>query len=134
MRFDKAVAIHVGTPSPEFTKWTSSEKTTKRICFHGLASLSTERGALVVSPEFEGFGNQWCVRIYPGGLANAGMVSVYLANMSGKAIEIDYGFSINDGNGKQVACKRTKTPNNFGPMGGVMINGGTMILRSDQKY
>ena len=118
MRFDKAVAIHVGTPSPEFTNWTSSEKTTKRICFHGFASLSTERGKSVESPEFNGLGNQWCLKLCPGGDASSaeGMVSVDLYNNSNKAIEIDFGFSVNDGNGNLVAYKRTTTPNNFDPM------------------
>ena len=120
MRFDKAAAIHVGTPSPEFTKWTSSEKTTKRICFHGFASLSTVRGEYIDSPEFDGLGNQWRLKLYPGGCEDAaeGMVSLYLANMSNKAFEIYFGFSVNDGNGNLVAYKRTKTPRNFGPMGG----------------
>jgi hypothetical protein len=77
------------------------------------------QGARVVSPEFEGFGNQWCVRIYPGGNANAaeGMVSFYLANMSGKAIEIDNCFSVNDGKGKQVAYGRSNGPRNFASVG-----------------
>ena len=38
--------------------------------------------------------------------------------MSEKAIEIDYGFSVNDGNnGKQVAYKQSRTPEHFGPVG-----------------
>ena len=118
MRFDKAVAFHVGTPSPEFTNWTSPEKTMKRICFHGFASLSTERGKSVESPEFNGLGNQWRLKLHPGGDEDAaeGMVSVYLWNRSNKAIEIDFGFSVDDGNGNLVAYKGTTTPNNFDPM------------------
>jgi hypothetical protein len=66
MRFDQAVH-DVGAPTPEFTtKWLTTERTTKIICVHEFASLSTELG--VDSPEFEGFGNQWCLTIYPGGV------------------------------------------------------------------
>jgi len=50
---------------------------------------------------------------YPGGHANT-----FLHNMSEKSIEIDYGFSVNDGNnGKQVAYKQSRTPEHFGPVG-----------------
>jgi hypothetical protein len=109
-----AAHIHEGTPPPGYHQ----EWLTRTVHLHDFSSRSTVHGARVVSPEFEGFGNQWCVRIYPGGngYAEEGMVTLYLANMSGNAIEIDYGFSINDGNGKQVAFKRTATPRNFGPM------------------
>jgi hypothetical protein len=63
-------------------------------------------------------GNQWRVRVFPGGSANAveGMVSLCLDNMSNKAIEIDYGFSVSDGNGKQVAYEQSGTPCNFAPV------------------
>jgi N-acetyl-beta-hexosaminidase len=45
--------------------------------------------------------------IFPGGSANAVKEwSLYLWKKSDKAIEIDYGFSVNDGNGKQVAYDR----------------------------
>ena len=46
------------------------------------------------------------------------MVSLDLWNRFNKAIDIDFGFSVNDGNGKQVAYKRSATPCNFAPMGG----------------
>jgi hypothetical protein len=61
----------------------------------------------VKSPTFEGFGNQWRLKLYPGGDTTAveGMMSLFLQNMSDKAIEIDFGFSVNDGNGKQVVYK-----------------------------
>jgi hypothetical protein len=64
-------------------------------------------------------GNPWCLEIYPGGYSDAeeGMTSLYLANMSDNAIEIDYGFSVNDGNGKQVAYDRIDGPFNFAPVG-----------------
>jgi hypothetical protein len=53
-----------------------------------------------------------------------GRVSLYLNNRSNKAIEIDFGFSVNDGNGKQVAYERTKTPHNFEPVGAVNSGSG----------
>jgi hypothetical protein len=58
--------------------------------------------------------------MYPGGGdddAAEGMMSIDLHNRSNKAIEIDFGFSVNDENGKQVAYKRTATPCNFAPLG-----------------
>jgi hypothetical protein len=58
--------------------------------------------------------------MYPGGGdddAAEGMMSIDLHNRSNKAIEIDFDFSINDGNGKQVAHKRSATPGHFGPVG-----------------
>jgi hypothetical protein len=42
------------------------------------------------------------------------MVSLCLNNMSNKAIEIDYGFSVSHGNGKQVAYYRSDGPKHFG--------------------
>jgi hypothetical protein len=41
------------------------------------------------------------------------MVSLELSNMSDKAVDIDFGFSVNDGNGKQVAYERSTSPCNF---------------------
>ena len=64
-------------------------------------------------------GNQWSVRLCPIGSENAaeGMTSLFLCNRSDKAIDADYGFSFNDGNGKQVAYERTATPINFAQLG-----------------
>jgi hypothetical protein len=77
------------------------------------------QGEFVTSPEFEGFGNPWFLRVFPGGCDDAeeGMVSIGLENRSNKAIEIDFCCSINDGNVKQVAYGRSATPYNFAPMG-----------------
>ena len=110
-----AAHIHEGTPPPGYHQ----EWLTRTVHFHDFPSRSAERGVRVFSPEFEGFGNQWRVRMYPGGHARAaeGMVSLGLCNMSNKAIEIDFGFSVNDGSGKQVAYERTATPLNIGPVG-----------------
>jgi hypothetical protein len=70
-------------------------------------------------------GNQWCLQLYPGGDddEDEGMVSLELCNMSNKAVEIDFGFSVNDGNGKQVAYKRSPGPRNFAPVGTVNPEG-----------
>jgi hypothetical protein len=128
MRFNQAAVLHVGTSSSEFTSWSSSERTTKIIWIHGFASLSTVRGAFVDSPEFEGVGNQWRLVIYPGGYSTAaeGMVSIFLRNRSDKAIDIEYGFSAIDGNGKQVAYNRSDGPRNFGPKGSTSYAWGGM--------
>jgi hypothetical protein len=65
-------------------------------------------------------GNQWRLMLYPGGCEDAveGMVTLGLWNMSNNAIEIeiDYGFSFNDRNGKQVAYKRSARSRIFWPV------------------
>jgi len=58
---------------------------------HGFANLSKARGVYVVySPEFEGLGHQWILQIYPDGDRHAaeGMTSLFLWNMSDKAIDV----------------------------------------------
>jgi hypothetical protein len=107
---------HVGTPLPGYHQ----EWVKHTIHWHGFVSLSTVRGAFVYSPEFMLLGNPWRLELFPGGdtLSAEGMVSLGLANRSDKAIEIDYGFGVNDENGKQVAYNRSATPRNFGPVGG----------------
>jgi len=106
---------HVGTPPPGYNE----EWATHTIHWHGFASLSSEQDESVASPEFMLLGNPWCLRIFPGGdtAAAEGMTSLFLYNKSNKAIEIDYGFSVNDENGKQVAYERSGGPHNFAPVG-----------------
>jgi len=105
---------HVGTSPPGYQGWV-----THTVHWHGFPSLSTVRGEFVDSPEFMLLGNQWYLGMYPGGDGGAAerMVSLGLWNKSNKAIEIDYGFSVNDGNGKQVVYKQSPGPRNFAPMG-----------------
>ena len=97
---------HVGTPPTGYHE----EWAKHTVHWNGFGSLPSERTALriVHSPEFLLLGNEWRLAIYPGGDddADEGMVTLYLFNESDKAIEIDYGFSINDGFGKQVIFKR----------------------------
>jgi hypothetical protein len=50
-------------------------------------------------------------------------VSLELWNMSDKAVDIDFGFSVNDGNGKQVAYDRSSRTRNFAPVGTVSPEG-----------
>jgi hypothetical protein len=113
---------HVGTPRPGFHE----EWVTHKVYFHKFARLSATRDVFVKSPKFTLLGNQWRLEIYPGGSANAdeGMVSLGLWNMSNRAIEIDFGFSVNDGNGKQVVYERSDGPNNFAPVGGLNSGDG----------
>ena len=106
---------HVGTAPPGYhDKWV-----THTVHWHGFANLSAEQDVGVFSSDFEGFGNQWSLWIYPGGENDTaeGMTSIYLWNMSEEAIEMDYGFSVNDENGKQVVHKRSHGPINFDPHG-----------------
>ena len=107
---------HVGTPPPDY----DGEWLTHSVHVHGFESLSVARGGSFDSPEFMLLGNQWILEIFPGGDEGAaeGMVSIFLWNRSNKAIDIDFGFSVNDENGKQVAYERTATPQNFASVGG----------------
>jgi hypothetical protein len=83
-------------------------------------------------------GNQWQLRIYPGGHAvddtAEGTVSIYLQNMSEKSIDIDYCFSVNDGSGKQVVFEQS-TIHHFDPVGTesteLDIWGLNLVYRSD---
>jgi hypothetical protein len=111
---------HVGTPMPGFHE----EWLTHKVYFHKFARLSATRDVFVKSPKFTLLGNQWRLEIFPGGRDDSpeGMVSLDLSNMSNKAIEIDFGFSVNDGNGKQVVYKRSYGPSNFAPVG--FVNSG----------
>jgi hypothetical protein len=111
---------HMGTPPPGYHQ----EWVTHTFHVHGFGRLPSHRNAFVDSPEFMLLGNQWSLEMYPGGRANAdeGMVTLYLNNRSNKAIEIDYGFSINDGNGKQVSYEQSGTPFNFAPVVGTASN------------
>jgi hypothetical protein len=106
---------HMGTPPPDY----NGEWVTHTIHCHGFANLPAERREFVDSPEFMLLGNPWCLKIFPGGRRRAeeGMVGIGFCNMSDKAIDIDFDFSVIDGNGKQVAYNRTTTPRNFAPMG-----------------
>jgi hypothetical protein len=115
---------HMGTPLPgyhqEWVKHTFHQEWEKHtVCVHGFTSLSSERNVLFYSPEFEVLGNQLRLEIFPGGRFDAeeGMVSLYLHNMSDKAIDIIFGFSVIDGIGKQVEHKRPAIPQRFDPVG-----------------
>jgi len=105
---------HVGTALPGYHQ----DWVTHTIHWHGFASLSTLRGVGVASPEFMLLGNQWRLRIYPGGdeIAAEGLMSIDLWNKSNKAIDAEYGFSVNDGNGKQVVYRQSEGPEHFAPM------------------
>jgi hypothetical protein len=113
---------HMGTPPPDYNE----EWVTHTVHWHGFESLSTVRGESVPSPEFMLLGNEWSLAVYPGGDDDAaeGMVTLDLFNESDKAIEIDSGFSVNDGNGKQVVHYRSPTPEHFGPVGARLNSGG----------
>ena len=108
---------HMGTPAPGYQE----EWMTHTVHWHGFARLPSEQGEGVDSPEFMLLGNQWFLQLYPGGREHAaaeGMMSLFLWSRSNKAIDIDFGFSVNDGNGKRVANKRPAGPCHFDPVGG----------------
>ena len=108
---------HMGTPPPGYQQ----ERVTHTVHVRGFASMSAlpDEYEYFYLPKFTLLENHWCLSIYPGGNKDAtkGMVSLYLENRSNKAIEIDFGFSVIDSNGKQVEHK-ADGPRNFTPMGG----------------
>jgi hypothetical protein len=124
---------HVGTAPPGY----QNEWVTHTVHWHGFESLSSERDEYIPSPEFMLVGNQWYLELYPGGDDDAAeeMASLYLENMSNKSIEVEYGFSVNDGNGKQVAYKQSPFTRNFAPVDTDDISRRDgQILRSAQSY
>ena len=106
-------SVHVGTPPPDFNGWTST-----KIFFHGFAELSAERGARVISPEFMAVGKPWCLRLYPRGHNHSemGWVAIYLINQSNESLTLRYGFSIKDGDDKQIVNKQSSTQHTFAPL------------------
>ena len=113
-------SVHVGAPPPNFKEWSST-----KVYFHGFPALSSVRGARVDSPEFMAVGNSWCLRLYPGGLVSskAGWVGIYLHNRSNKSIDMNFGFSIKDGDDKQFVSIQSSTPT-FGPVGSSLCSRG----------
>ena len=91
--------VEVGTPSVSLSGWTTTE-----VCFRGFANLSTTRGEYIESPKFSYFGHQWVLRLYPGGIpqSDEGWVAVALDHKSNTSIEIQYGLSVRNADGKGV--------------------------------
>ena len=99
--------LDVGTPPDGLGEhWT-----TKVVRFHGFADLSTARSESVESSKFSCFGHQWRLYIYPGGDNDSreGFTAVALTNLSNKSIEIQYGYSVRDADGKEVVHKKSYT-------------------------
>jgi len=105
-------SVHVGTPPKGYREWA-----TTKVHVHGFADLSAERDVPVDSSEFMAVGNPWRLCLYPGGVvsSNTGGVAIYLCNCSNKSIDMNFGFSINDGNGNQIASGQTVNPFTFDP-------------------
>jgi len=101
-----SIELDAGTPPNGFKDWT-----TALVRFHGFADLTTARGEYVESPEFSCFGHQWVLSVYPGGSENSaeGYVSVGIVNKSNTSIKIQWGFSVRDADGKEVAHCKSRT-------------------------
>jgi hypothetical protein len=82
-----------------------------------------EQDESVDSPEFLLLGNPWRLEICPGGDATAAE-GCPLTSILQVSIYIDFSFSVNDGNGKQVAYKQSDGPINFPPTGCETISKG----------
>lgn len=89
------VVVDVGTPSPYFCGWASTE-----IRFHGFADLPSGRYMgrydYVKAPEFTCLGHRWTLIVYPGGSVYCAkskrMTTVYLKHMSNENIKISFCF------------------------------------------
>jgi hypothetical protein len=82
---------------------------TMKVLFNGFAGLLAEQNQVQKSTNFTCLGRPWQIRIYPGGNSTAeeGMISVFLHNMSGESIIIEYTLIIK-------TCKLVKRCN-FAP-------------------
>jgi len=100
--------VDIGIPVKNLRGWTNTE-----VNFHGFANLSTTKDDenRVASPEFSCFGHQWRLDIFPGGTSNSheGHVGVGLANKSNSNIKIQYGYSVRNADGEEVASSKSKT-------------------------
>ena len=121
MRINQAAVIHVGIPPIKGGKPPLDQGWVKRqVHFHGFASLPHQS----ISPKFECLDHQWELILCPGGHSgwneawNETDASIYLRHLSNDAIEIDYGFGINDNDGKQMFHTRTAGSFMFMPSGG----------------
>ena len=102
---------YVGTPRLGYNQ----EWATHVVHFNQFGTLSTwVTGEIVESPEFMLVGNQWRVEMYPSEdeisyprnedeISDEVMVSFYLQNMSNNTIDVEYGFSVKDRGGTQLA-------------------------------
>ena len=122
---------HMGTPPPGYHQ----EWAKHTVHCHGFANLSAERGARVYSPEFMLLWNQLRLEICPGGDASSdvGMVSLYLNNRSDEVIDVDFGFGVNNGNGKQVEHNRSARLYHFDPVGVATHRWGFTNFATDRK-
>mmetsp|Transcript_10867 Transcript_10867/g.26829 ORF Transcript_10867/g.26829 Transcript_10867/m.26829 type:complete len:411 (-) Transcript_10867:412-1644(-) len=100
--------VDVGTRPRNFRRWHKAE-----VHFHGFAALSTGRRDFVASSDFTCLGHKWRLVLYPGGspVSDAGMIGLYLINMSNKGIKINYGFGVKDSDGRYTAHKNTESAN-----------------------
>jgi hypothetical protein len=119
MRINQDAVIHVGIPPIKGGKppldyhqgWVK-----RQVHFHGFVSLPHKS----ISPKFVCLDHQWQLILCPGGHSgwNETDASIYLQHLSNDAIEIDYGFGINDDDGKQMFHTRTAGSFMFMPSGG----------------
>lgn len=93
--------VDVGTPPT--TGYSYEEQKTVEVHFHEFARLS-ERTSFE-SRKFACFGRRWVLQIYPGGDEDSdpGKVAVFLRHCSPGSIDLEYGFSVKNSDGKQMA-------------------------------
>ena len=104
--------IHVGTPAADFP-W----KESVTVHFHDFENLTRGKNQCVKSPTFTCADNEWCLRVYPGGIdASAdGMVSVYLDNKAPEKIIAKYDVIMMKADGEKYrsgSAERTFNPMN----------------------
>jgi hypothetical protein len=111
------VAVHVGTPPPDFRDWCRTN-----IYYHGFADLPAERGVnndmVTTQNVFNCGGFQFAVGLYPGGVnlegLDEGITSIALMSCSRHPVNIEYGFSFKDSTGREVGGGASRTKQ-FGP-------------------
>ena len=110
MAAQHTVAVHVGTPPPDFREWSRTN-----LYYHGFADLSVG-----TNQNFTCGGLLWRVRVgFPGGMdrenVDERMASIILFCEAHEPLNIEYGFSFKDNTGREVGGGASRTKQ-FGPV------------------
>ena len=124
MAAQHTVAVHVGTPPPDFREWSRTN-----LYYHGFADLQSERSNhhsnQVSSKVFNCGGFKYVMGLFPGGMdhedVDEGMASIVLVCKAHEPINIEYGFSFKDNTGREVGGGGASRVKQFGPYLGVGV-------------
>ena len=111
MAAQHTVAVHVGTPPPDFREWSRTN-----LYYHGFADLSGG-----TNQNFTCGGLLWRVVLIPSGMdrenVEEGMASILVMCFAHQSINIEYGLSFKDSTGREVGGGASRTKQ-FGPVVG----------------